>query len=282
MAEPVGKRMSFTFDGPLLLVGAGKMGGALLEGLIAHGLDASRVRVQDPAPPEDVAAILARNGILPEAAVTGLLHPPGVILMAVKPQAMPDVFPPVAALAGPDTLVVSIAAGRTIASFEAHLPSGTAVVRAMPNTPAAIGHGITVCVANAAVTPAGRATCEALMSAVGDVAWVEDEAEMDAVTAVSGSGPAYVFLLAEAMEKAGIAAGLDAALARKLACATVSGAGELLARSGLDAATLRRNVTSPGGTTAAALDVLMAEGGVEDKVREAVLAGMVRSRELAK
>lgn len=274
--------MSFTFDGPLLLVGAGKMGGALLEGLIARGLDASRVRVQDPAPPADIAAALARHGIAAEPKIESLSTPPGVILMAVKPQAMDAVFPSVAALAGPDTLVISIAAGRTLASFEARLPAGTAVVRAMPNTPAAVGRGITVCVANGAVTPAGRATCEALMSAVGEVAWIGNEAEMDAVTAVSGSGPAYVFLLAEAMEKAAVAAGLDAALARQLARATVSGAGELLARSDLDAATLRRNVTSPGGTTAAALDVLMAEGGVEDRVREAVLAGMVRSRELAK
>lgn len=274
--------MSFTFDGPLLLVGAGKMGGALLEGLVARGLDASRVRVQDPAPSDDIAAVLAGHGIAAESRIENVEAPPGVILLAVKPQAMDAVFPPVAALAGPDTLVISIAAGRTLQSFEAHLPAGTAVVRAMPNTPAAVGRGITVCVANAAVTAGQRATCEALLSAVGEVAWVADEAEMDAVTAVSGSGPAYVFLLAEAMEKAGIAAGLDAALARQLARATVSGAGELLAQSDLDAATLRRNVTSPGGTTAAALDVLMARGGVEDKVREAVLAGMVRSRELAK
>ena len=274
--------MSFTFDGPLLLVGAGKMGGALLEGLVARGLDPARVRVQDPAPPDDVAAVLSRHGIVAQATIDQLDKAPGVILMAVKPQAMDAVFPPVAALAGPETLVVSIAAGRSLASFEAHLPAGAAVVRAMPNTPAAVGRGITVCVANGAVTAAQRATCEALLSAVGDVAWVADEAEMDAVTAVSGSGPAYVFLLAEAMEKAGVAAGLDPALARRLARATVSGAGELLAQSGLDAATLRRNVTSPGGTTAAALEVLMSEGGLEDRMREAVLAGMVRSRELAK
>ena len=274
--------MSFTFDGPLLLVGAGKMGGALLEGLIARGLDPLRVRVQDPVPPDDVAAVLARHGIAAEPHIESLPEPPGVVLVAVKPQMMDAVFPSVAALAGPDTLVVSIAAGRTLGSFGAHLAPGAAVVRAMPNTPAAVGRGITVCVANAAVTPAGRATCEALMSAVGEVAWVEDEAQMDAVTAVSGSGPAYVFLLAEALEKAAVAAGLEAALARQLARATVSGAGELLARSDLDAATLRKNVTSPGGTTAAALDVLMAGGGVEDKLREAVLAAVVRSRELAK
>ncbi len=274
--------MSFSFDGPLLLVGAGKMGGALLEGLIARGLDPSRVRVQDPSPPDDVAAILARHGIAAEAGVESLASPPGVILVAVKPQMMDAVFPAVAALAGPDTIVVSIAAGRTLASFEAHLAPAAAVVRAMPNTPAAVGRGITVCVANGNVTPTGRAICEALMSAVGEVAWVEDEALMDAVTAVSGSGPAYVFLLAEALQKAAISAGLDEALARQLARATVSGAGELLAQSDLDAAQLRRNVTSPGGTTAAALDVLMAKGGMEDSLREAVMSAVVRSRELAK
>lgn len=274
--------MSFSFDGPLLLLGAGKMGGALLEGLIARGLDPARVRVQDPSPPDDVAAMLARHGVTAEAHIERLPSSPGVILAAVKPQMMDAVFPGVAALAGPETLVVSIAAGRTLQSFEAHLAPGTAVVRAMPNTPAAVGRGITVCVANGHVTPAGRTICEALMSAVGDVAWVEDEGLMDAVTAVSGSGPAYVFLLAECLEKAAMSAGLDDTLARRLARATVSGAGELLARSDLDAAELRRNVTSPGGTTAAALDVLMAEGGMEDLLRKAVLSAVVRSRELAK
>ncbi|MGE0023433.1 MAG: pyrroline-5-carboxylate reductase [Hyphomicrobium sp.] len=274
--------MAFTFDGPLLLVGAGKMGGALLEGLIAQGLDAGRVRVQDPAPPADIAALLARHGIAAEASVADLTGPPGVIVVAVKPQVMDAVFPPVARLAGARTLVVSIAAGRTLKSFEAHLPAGAAVVRAMPNTPAAIGQGMTVCVPNAHATPAQRQLCEALMSAVGEVAWVEDEASMDAVTAVSGSGPAYVFLLTEALEKAALAAGLDAALARRLARSTVSGAGALLAESALDAAVLRHNVTSPGGTTAAALAVLMADGRFERLLKEAVLAGEGRSRELAK
>jgi pyrroline-5-carboxylate reductase len=152
----------------------------------------------------------------------------------------------------------------------------------MPNTPAAIGRGITVCAANGNVSPAQRQLCEALMAAVGEVAWVEDEARMDAVTAVSGSGPAYVFLLAECLEKAAVAAGLEPGLARQLARATVSGAGELLARSQADAGVLRQNVTSPGGTTAAALAVLMADGGLETLMRNAVLAGEGRSRELAK
>lgn len=258
------------------------MGGALLEGLVARGLDPRRVRVQDPGPPAEVAAMLARHGIVAEPAIERLPEPPGVIIVAVKPQMMDAVFPHAARLAGPGTLTVSIAAGRTLKSFETHLPANAAVVRAMPNTPAAIGRGITVCAANAHVNPGQRTLCDALMAAVGEVAWVDREAEMDAVTAVSGSGPAYVFLLAEALEKAAVAAGLEPALARRLARATVSGSGELLAQSDLDASALRQNVTSPGGTTAAALAVLMADGGLEELLRKAVLAGEGRSRELAK
>jgi pyrroline-5-carboxylate reductase len=273
--------MTFTFKGPLLLVGAGKMGGALIEGLIARGLDPGRVRVQDPAPPAEIAALLARHGIEATPLIEALPEAPGVILVAVKPQMMDKVFPPIAALAGPDTLTLSIAAGRTLKSFETHLASGAAVIRAMPNTPAAIGRGMTVCAANSHVTPEARLLCEALMSAVGEVAWVKDEAAMDAVTAVSGSGPAYVFLLAECLERAAVAAGLEPHLARQLARATVSGAGELLHRSDADASVLRQNVTSPGGTTAAALAVLMAEGGLDQLLTKAVLAGEGRSRELA-
>lgn len=258
------------------------MGGALLEGWVARGLDPHRVRVQDPAPPAEIAALIARYGITAEPQIAALAEPPGVIIAAVKPQVMDAVFPPVAALAGPGTLTISIAAGRTLESFEKHLRSGSPVVRAMPNTPAAIGRGITVCAPNARVTDAHRQLCEDLMAAVGEVAWVAGEEQMDAVTAVSGSGPAYVFLLAEALENAAVSVGLDAALARRLARATVSGSGELLARSELDAAQLRQNVTSPGGTTAAALAVLMAEGGLEDLLAKAVLAGERRSRELAK
>jgi pyrroline-5-carboxylate reductase len=273
--------MAFIFNGPLLLVGAGKMGGALIEGLIARGLDPRRVQVQDPSPPAEVAALLAKHGIEAVSSIEALAEPPGVILAAVKPQVMDKVFPPVAGLAGPETLTISIAAGRTLKSFERYLPAGAAVVRAMPNTPAAIGRGITVCAANGHVTSEARWLCEALLSAVGEVAWVENETLMDAVTAVSGSGPAYVFLLAECLEKAAIAAGLEPVLARQLARATVSGAGELLHRSDADASVLRQNVTSPGGTTAAALAVLMAEGGLEELLTKAVLAGEGRSRELA-
>jgi pyrroline-5-carboxylate reductase len=274
--------MRFEFDGPLVLAGAGKMGGALLEGLLARGLEPSRVRVQDPSPPAEVAALLTSNRIGIEPAIEKLDEPAGVLLVAVKPQSMDTVFPALARLAGPKTLVISIAAGRKIAAFERNLPAGAAVVRAMPNTPAAIGRGITVCTANAAVTESQRALCEALLSAVGEVAWVDDEAMMDAVTAVSGSGPAYVFLLAEALAAAGERAGLDKSLARQLAISTVSGAGELMHRSNLDPKVLRENVTSPGGTTAAALSVLMGEDGLEKLLTEAVAAGTGRSRELAK
>jgi pyrroline-5-carboxylate reductase len=171
-------------------------------------------------------------------------------------------------------------AGRTLAFLADALP-GAALVRAMPNTPAAIGRGITVAVANAGVSDAQRALVDALLSAVGAVEWVADEALMDAVTALSGSGPAYVFLLAETMAQAGVAAGLPPALAATLARATVAGAGELLHRSPLDAATLRQNVTSPGGTTAAALDVLMAKDGLAPLMRRAIAAATARSRELA-
>jgi pyrroline-5-carboxylate reductase len=200
--------------------------------------------------------------------------------MAVKPQAMDAVLPPLAKLAGPHTLVLSIAAGCRIATFEQHLPKATAVVRAMPNTPAAIGRGISVCVANAHVTPRQKALCDRLLAAVGEVGWIDDESLMDAVTAVSGSGPAYVFLLVEALAEAGVAAGLDASLAMRLARATVSGTGELLHQSRLEPAKLRENVTSPGGTTAAALSVLMAPGGLGALMKRAVAAAVKRGKEL--
>ena len=178
-------------------------------------------------------------------------------------------------------MVLSIAAGRTLPSFEQHLPKGAAVIRSMPNTPASIGRGITVAVANAHVTAAQRATCDALLRAVGEVAWVEDEGLLDAVTAVSGSGPAYVFYLAECLAEAGVKAGLQPELAEKLARWTVAGAGELLHRADLGPDLLRQNVTSPNGTTLAALQVLMADDGLAKLMREAVAAATASSRELA-
>ncbi|MGD9786260.1 MAG: pyrroline-5-carboxylate reductase [Hyphomicrobiaceae bacterium] len=274
--------MTIPLDGKVLLAGAGRMGSAMLEGWLERGMGAAKVVVQEPSPQPDIAAILARSGVEHRREPAPMEVPPAVIVVAVKPQAMDQVFPPLAALAGPGTLVLSIAAGRTLASFERHLPTRAAVVRAMPNTPAAIGRGITVCVANAHVSTEQRSLATSLLEAVGEVGWVEDEAHMDAVTAVSGSGPAYVFLLAEALAAAGVRAGLDPALSERLSRATVAGAGELLHRSRESAAQLRHNVTSPGGTTAAALGVLMRDRtGLVDLMVEAVEAAKKRGRELA-
>jgi pyrroline-5-carboxylate reductase len=265
-------------SGTILLAGAGKMGGALLEGWLALGLDPKHIVVIEPAPAGHLTA-LADRGVR--------LNPPrdrigevAAVMVAVKPQVAPEVMPALAPLVGAATVVVSIMAGRTLQFLEAALP-GAAVIRAMPNTPAAIGRGITVAVANARVSRQQRGLVHALLSTVGAVEWAPDEALMDAVTALSGSGPAYVFLLAEAMARAGVAAGLPPALAETLARATVAGSGELLHRSPLDAATLRQHVTSPGGTTAAALDVLMAQDGLEPLMTKAIAAATKRSRDLA-
>jgi len=202
------------------------------------------------------------------------------LIVAVKPQSAPDVLPALAPLVSAATVVVSIMAGRTVRFLERAFPAA-AVVRTMPNLPASIGRGITVAVGNNRVAPTQRTLVHALLSAVGAVEWIDDEALMDAVVAVSGSGPAYVFLLTEAMANAGVAAGLPPTLAATLARATVAGAGELLHRSPLDAATLRQNVTSPGGTTAAALDVLMAADGIAPLMAKAIAAAARRSRDLA-
>jgi pyrroline-5-carboxylate reductase len=273
--------MSFTMQGPLLFAGAGKMGGAILSGLLARGLDARSVIVQDPDPARPIADFLADNGIDVLPFIDELTQPPGVILIAVKPQVMDAVLPPLAKLAGPETLILSIAAGRRIATFEKHLP-GAAIVRAMPNTPASIGRGMTVAVANSNVTPAQRALADDLLSAVGEVMWVDDEALLDPVTAVSGSGPAYVFLLAECLAEAGRAAGLDAKFAERLARATIAGSAALLDTSDLSAEQLRKNVTSPGGTTAAALEILGGDDGLQKLMTAAVAAATKRGRDLAK
>lgn len=268
-------------DGPLVLAGAGNMGGAMLAGWLERGLAASQIIVQDPGPPPATAELLARHGVRTVATIESLPKPPAVLLMAVKPQVMDEVFPPLASLAGPSTVVLSIAAGRTIASFEKFLGPGAAVVRSIPNTPAAVGRGITVAAANPHATDRHKQTVTELLAAIGEVAWVDDEALIDPVTAVSGSGPAYVFYMVEALAAAGIAAGLKPELAMQLARATVTGAGELLRQSPLDAATLRQNVTSPNGTTHAALQVLMAKDGLEPLMTAAVAAATKRSRELA-
>jgi pyrroline-5-carboxylate reductase len=272
-----------SIPGTLVLVGAGKMGGALLDGWLARGLPPKKILVLEPAASKAIRALTRRGvRINPKNALRkdSGIGPVAAIVVAVKPQSAPDALPPLAALIDPKTVVVSIMAGRTLAFLEKALPDA-AIVRAMPNTPAAIGRGITVAMGNRRVTAAARSLAQGLLAAAGSVEWVDDEALMDAVTAVSGSGPAYVFLLAEAMARAGAAAGLPASLAEKLARETVAGSGELLHRSPLSAATLRSNVTSPGGTTAAALDVLMAKDGLEPLMTRAVAAATKRGKEMA-
>jgi pyrroline-5-carboxylate reductase len=266
------------FPGPLLLLGAGKMGQAMLDGWLARGLAPGKIIVLEPQPAKTVKA-LARRGL--KLNPKGKTAAAAAIVIAVKPQSAMEAVPRVAGHVGKGTLVISIMAGRTLRFLERVLPAGTAIVRAMPNTPAAIGHGITVAVGNAKVSARQRKQASDLLAAIGAVEWTNDEGIMDAVTAVSGSGPAYVFLLAEAMTKAGIAAGLPAPLAARLARETVAGSGELLHRSDLDAATLRQNVTSPGGTTAAALEVLMGPGGFDELLNKAIAAATRRGRALA-
>jgi len=275
--------MSQTGKGPILLVGAGRMGSALLKGWLARGIGADRIAVREPSPSPEVAELLKSHGLDgPAGAET-----PSIIVLSVKPQIMDQVAAEVAPVAGPETLVMSVAAGRTIASLAAHFGDSAPIVRVMPNTPAAIGRGVSALCANAAVTQDQKEDCRQLMAAVGETVWLDDESQMDAVTAVSGSGPAYVFLLAEAMAQAGESAGLPAELAAKLARATVAGAGELIHQSEDDPGQLRRNVTSPGGTTEAALNVLMGtdgkpeQGPLPDLMREAVAAAAKRSRDLA-
>lgn len=274
--------MSFTLQGPLLLAGVGKMGGAVLSGLLARGLRPERILVQDPAPSAEMAALLAKHGIRCAPAIDALGEPPSIILLAVKPQMMDEALAPLAKHAGPDTLVLSIAAGRSLQSIEAQLPERTSVIRAMPNTPAAIGRGITVAAPNLHVSPAQRKLADELLSSLGKVLWVEDESLLDPVTAVSGSGPAYVFLLVECLAEAGQAAGLDAELAEELARATVIGSAALLDQTDLHVSKLREHVTSPGGTTAAALAILNGPEGLRPLLKAAVAEATKRGRELAK
>jgi pyrroline-5-carboxylate reductase len=254
------------------------MGGALLEGWLRLGLDPKNVAVIEPALTPQIAA-LTQRGVQVNPPLQALKNAAAIVL-AVKPQVAPQAIPPLEPLLGPKTVVVSIMAGRTLKFLADALAKPCAIVRAMPNTPAAIGRGITVAVARGA-DDAQRALADRLLSATGAVEWTDDEALMDAVTAVSGSGPAYVFLLAETLTQAGTAAGLPKELAAKLARETIAGSGELLHRSPLDAAVLRENVTSPAGTTAAALAVLMGQDGLAALMEKAVAAATARSRELA-
>ena len=259
----------------LVLLGCGKMGTALLTGWLAAGVPATSVWVIEPNPTEWLKSLnIHLNQGVPPA--------PAVALLAVKPQIMGAALPALQALGNGKTLFISIAAGTSIATFEAALGDKTPIVRTMPNTPAMVGRGITGICANAA-GQSGLALAKALMLAVGEVVELDGEHQIDAVTAVSGSGPAYVFHLIEAMAAAGVAEGLSPEIAMKLARATVCGAGELAYRAPESAAQLRINVTSPGGTTAAALAHLMdPDTGLPPLMARAVHAAAERGRELGK
>jgi len=269
--------------GPILLVGCGKMGGALLEGWLAHGLApidahvvepdaATRERLRETGP--GVAAV-AEPKMLPSE------MRPRAIVLAVKPQAMAAVLPAYVPLARGGAVLLSIAAGTAVARFETAFGKDVPIVRAMPNTPAAIGRGATALFANANVDERQKELCTALMAAVGTVHWIADESHMHAITAMSGGGPAYVFLLIETLARAGIASGLPEDLAWPLARATVEGSGALSASSGEPVEQLRRNVTSPGGTTEAALSVLMTDEAMQPLFDRAIAAAVARSKELA-
>jgi len=257
----------------LVLVGCGRMGGALLDGWLKNGLAAGAAHVIDPHPRAELSDLgISVNGELPDD--------PAVLVIAVKPQMMADVLPRLSVGAG--TLVVSVAAGVTLAAYERAFPAAP-IVRAMPNTPAAIGQGVSAIIGNAKAGAAELELAEALMSAVGRVVRLESEGQMDAVTALSGSGPAYVFHMIEAMAAAGEAEGLPPALALELARATVAGAGALAVHEDEDPARLREAVTSPGGTTAAGLKELMdPETGLPPLMRRTIAAAAERGRELGK
>jgi pyrroline-5-carboxylate reductase len=259
----------------LLLVGCGKMGGAMLEGWLTRGFSPADVIVAEPVEalrPKKVRSVGSSSEIK---------EMPEIVVLAVKPQSMDGVLPDLKRFADKGSVFLSIAAGKTLGYFAGHLGAAARLVRAMPNTPAAVRQGISVATASKGVSQAQKKTCHELLEAVGQVLWVDDEALMDPVTALSGSGPAYVFLLVEAMAAAGARLGLSPEMAMQLARATVAGSGELLRQSTEPAAQLRVNVTSPGGTTAEALKVLMADDGIQKLFDRALTAASRRSKELA-
>jgi len=267
---------------PVLLIGFGNMGQALARGWLAAGRPPATIRVVDTAPAALAAAASLDLAASPAVAEVDTAFRAAVVVLAVKPNQLAAVLDQCRARGTRGVVHLSIAAGKTLDRLSAGLGADAAVVRAMPNTPAAIGKGVTALVANAAVTPAQRALCGELLAAVGSVAWLDDERHMDAVTAVSGSGPAYVFLLVECLERAALDLGLAPGLASELALATVAGAAAYAERADVAPGELRKRVTSPNGTTQAALDVLMAErGGLGELLKRATEAAARRSRELS-
>ena len=266
---------------PLLLIGCGKMGSAMLSGWLESGIAGGGVHVVEPVgAPAEFDGVADVNVVADMAALPADLNPE-VVVFAVKPQQMDDVALGYQKYVGAETAFLSIAAGKDIAYFQSKLGYGAAIVRAMPNTPAAIGQGITVCCSNAATSDDQRELCRSLLAATGEAVVVDDEGLIDAVTAVSGGGPAYVFLLIECLAVAGVAAGLPADLSDRLALITVAGSGQLALASEEPPATLRENVTSPGGTTLEALKILMADDGLAPLMTRAIAAATERSRELA-
>ncbi len=268
------------FEGTFLFVGAGKMGSAVLAGLLEEGIDPGQVIVQDPSPSEDVQDLFNKYDIQSVENIGSDLDI-NVVFLAVKPQVLDDVLKELAGKINSDALIISIAAGKTLCSIESHFTSGQPVVRAMPNTPAAIGRGMSALVANSSVQSRDKKLAEQIFSAIGAYVWVENEDDMDAVTALSGSGPAYVFLLTECMTQAGMKLGLSPEVALQLAKETVSGSGELMRLSDNDPSLLRENVTSPAGTTEAALKVLMDRDNLKTLMEDALLAAKARSKELS-
>ena len=259
----------------LVLLGCGKMGSAMLAGWLGGGLPPQSVFVIDPHPSD----WLQQQGVQINAA---LPDSPAIVVIAVKPQMMAAALPDIKALGTGQTLIISIAAGTSLDTFAAAFGPAAPIIRAMPNTPAAIGRGITALIGNAQASPADLALAETLLQAIGQTVRLDDEAQMDAVTALSGSGPAYVFHMIEALAAAGVAAGLPAPMAMDLAKATVGGAGQLAETADEDPAQLRKNVTSPNGTTQAGLAVLMDDAhGLQDLMRRTVAAAAARSKELA-
>jgi pyrroline-5-carboxylate reductase len=268
--------------GAVLLIGAGRMGGALIKGWVVGGTF-SAIHVVEPRPSDAVTRSAAEGAIILHADFSASDFPPlAAVVLALKPQAMKNETALLQAIGKTGALVLSIAAGIDTAFLHTRLGGHTRLVRAMPNTPGAIGRGITALYADASLAAGDRALAEALMASLGETLWIGEEMLMDAVTAVSGSGPAYVFLMAEALAEAGRAQGLDAATAGRLARATIMGAGALLASDPRPAKELRREVTSPGGTTEAALGVLMAEDGLGALMRRAVAMATARGKELGK
>ncbi len=271
--------MAISASSPLVLIGAGNMGGAMLSGWLKSGVDGRSIVVIDPGVSDKMAELCASHGVRVEKAAPEGLNA-GILFLAVKPQMMDAVLPPLKGLVRPETIIVSVAAGKTLSFLERHLGKA-GMVRAMPNTPAMVGRGITGAFATAGIDGSQRSEIHDLLKVSGPVEWVGSEEEIDAVTAVSGSGPAYVFYLVECMAEAGRKAGLQADLAMRLARETVSGAGEMLHQSPETASTLRANVTSPGGTTFAALQVLMADDGMQPLFDAAIAAAKARAQELA-